>query len=425
MKTIKSILTAVGVFAFATQAFATFVGGSGYRAQTYYENPHADETFAAFDWDADTNLYYSTGRPGYGLGMSVYRYNETTVANLYTATNVYAGSRVTVIGDFVYFNDGDNYNRSTNDYFKYAPATGLAPTRIIDSVGTGIDLWGLQARGSSAELWAAGGGSCKIQYTTLDASGNPVSVPPISLAQIGNYSGPLAFDVSGNLYYANGYVGAGDPNIFRWSAAEVVAAKADPVGSPLSPTGHEWAMIVGGFSGSGMACDDNGNVILTATSFGSPSEVRLYSVNAAGANSGMTVIATTPNRAETVRYRDGVIYVSDADGIAAVAEGASGWDVGFQDLGDGWRRLAWFGDYVPMGQDGWIWHNRHGFLYVPPNAEPESIWLYAQDMGWLWTGNATYPFLYRHSDGAWLWYNGAVNPRWFRNMTTGQWESRP
>ena len=45
------------------------------------------------------------------------------------------------------------------------------------------------------------------------------------------------------------------------------------------------------------------------------------------------------------------------------------------------------------------------------------------DMGW--TGKATYPFLYRHNDGAWLWYNGAVSPRWFMNMATGQWESRP
>jgi len=47
------------------------------------------------------------------------------------------------------------------------------------------------------------------------------------------------------------------------------------------------------------------------------------------------------------------------------------------------------------------------------------------DMGWMGTGKATYPFLYRHNDGAWLWYNGAVNPRWFMNMATGQWESRP
>jgi hypothetical protein len=102
-----------------------------------------------------------------------------------------------------------------------------------------------------------------------------------------------------------------------------------------------------------------------------------------------------------------------------------GWDAGYADIGGGWRRLGWFGDYVPMGSDGWIWHNKHGFFYVPANAVPESIWMFAQDMGWLWTGDGTYPFLYRASDGAWLWYNGSTGPRWFRNMTAGTWESRP
>jgi hypothetical protein len=101
------------------------------------------------------------------------------------------------------------------------------------------------------------------------------------------------------------------------------------------------------------------------------------------------------------------------------------WDAGYTDIGGGWRRLSWFGDYAPMGTDGWIWHHKHGFFYVPSNATPENIWLYTQDMGWLYTGNTTYPFLYRQNDGAWLWYNGAVNPRWFRNMTAGTWESRP
>ena len=101
------------------------------------------------------------------------------------------------------------------------------------------------------------------------------------------------------------------------------------------------------------------------------------------------------------------------------------WDTGFTSIGDGWRRLGWFGDYVPMGSDGWIWHNKHGFFFVAADATPQNIWLYAQDMGWLWTANTTYPFLYRNSDGVWLWYNGAINPRWFRNMTTGQWENRP
>ena len=102
----------------------------------------------------------------------------------------------------------------------------------------------------------------------------------------------------------------------------------------------------------------------------------------------------------------------------------AGWDAGYRDLGGGWRRLTWFGDYAGMG-GGWIWHNKHGFMYPTPASTRSDIWFYTQDMGWLWTANATYPYLYRSSDGAWLWYNGSANPRWFRNMTVGTWEHRP
>ena len=101
----------------------------------------------------------------------------------------------------------------------------------------------------------------------------------------------------------------------------------------------------------------------------------------------------------------------------------AGWDVGYTDIGGGWRRLTWFGDYTPMG-DGWIWHSKHGFLFATATSTASDIWFYANDMGWLWTSSTTYPFLYRSSPAAWLWYNGATNPRWFRNMTTGTWESR-
>ena len=105
--------------------------------------------------------------------------------------------------------------------------------------------------------------------------------------------------------------------------------------------------------------------------------------------------------------------------------GSLPWDNGYQDLGGGWRRLGWFGDYAVMALEGWIWHNKHGFFYVADTSTPGDVWLYADDMGWLYTGNGLYPFLYRASDGAWIWYNGSTNPRWFMNFTSGQWESRP
>jgi len=107
------------------------------------------------------------------------------------------------------------------------------------------------------------------------------------------------------------------------------------------------------------------------------------------------------------------------------ALGTSPWDAGYTELGAGWRRLAWFGDYVPMGAEGWIWHHQHGFQYVAAGAAPMDLWVYADDMGWQWTSRVTYPFLYRAQDGAWLWYNGGTSPRWFMNMKTGQWESWP
>ena len=97
---------------------------------------------------------------------------------------------------------------------------------------------------------------------------------------------------------------------------------------------------------------------------------------------------------------------------------------GAVDMGQGWRWLPWFGFFAPMGDFGWIWHQQHGFLCVQVESTPQSIWLYAPDMGWLWISSDLYPFLFRHADGVWIWYNGAVNPRWFRNMATGEWEAR-
>ena len=104
---------------------------------------------------------------------------------------------------------------------------------------------------------------------------------------------------------------------------------------------------------------------------------------------------------------------------------ASGWDAGYTDLGGGWRRLAWFGDYAVMGAEGWIWHNKHGFFYVASDSTAQGLWLFAPDMGWLWTASTVYPFLYRAEDNAWLWFNGSSEPRWFFNLTSNRWENRP
>jgi hypothetical protein len=144
-----------------------------------------------------------------------------------------------------------------------------------------------------------------------------------------------------------------------------------------------------------------------------------------GINSG-TVTYRIETNSGAVRHGSLSVTGGGLTRIFTVTQAAvpapSGWDSGYQSLVGGWRRLTWFGDYVPMGPDGWVWHNKHGFIFVPAGGTAQSVWMYTQDMGWLWTGSTTYPFLYRASPEAWLWYNGARNPRWFINMTSGKWE---
>ena len=68
-------------------------------------------------------------------------------------------------------------------------------------------------------------------------------MPPLSLGDAatglgGGFggSGPLAFDLAGNLYYAPGYA---DTSIYKFAASEVADAIAQN-GNPLKVTGHRW-----------------------------------------------------------------------------------------------------------------------------------------------------------------------------------------
>jgi hypothetical protein len=60
---------------------------------------------------------------------------------------------------------------------------------------------------------------------------------------------------------------------------------------------------------------------------------------------------------------------------------------------------------------------------VAPESTPAGTWLYALDMGWLWTAQTIQPHWYRAADAAWLFYNGDDEPRWFYNLTVGVWEA--
>ncbi len=370
MKVMLRLFTGVCLAALAGQAFAAVIGGSNYVAELYYMHPNSQETFVAFDWDGDSNLYYSTGRPDWGIGFSVHRYARGSVETLYADENAFAGSgRVTAIGGRIYFNDGGTYERWTYDYFRYDPAQAEAPVNLAVL----SDLYGLETR-DGTDFWAAGGYDAAIYYSGLDSSGYLESNPLVNLGTIGNASGPLVFDAEGNLYYAEGYVYSGHPKVYRWSAAEVAAAIADPAAAPLSPTDHEWATLSAGEGASGMAMDDKGNLLVTATSFAEPSQLhRLFAAN--GICAGFEVMARSDSRMEMVRVHDGRIYVSTAEGLFKVYYKQSGRQPANDYDGDGKSDLA-------------VYDNNNGTWFAYSlQSNQATVW----GAAWGWPGAVTVP----------------------------------
>ena len=115
----------------------------------------------------------------------------------------------------------------------------------------------------------------------------------------------------------------------------------------------------------------------------------------------------------------GYSEISDAQSVSFVAP--SPWPDA-TDLGGGWKRSSWFGDfnvtYYP-----WIYHAQHGWMYTF-GTDPTSIWLWTTDLGFLWTGSGVYSWLWSDTKHTWLYYvKGSHSPRYFFNWNTQTWEA--
>ena len=72
------------------------------------------------------------------------------------------------------------------------------------------------------------------------------------------------------------------------------------------------------------------------------------------------------------------------------------------DLVNGWKSSNWFGIFYD-NQDGWIYHQDHGWLYVN-GVDESSLWIFDPTLGWIFTGQSIYPFIFRHSPQNWLYF---------------------
>ena len=97
------------------------------------------------------------------------------------------------------------------------------------------------------------------------------------------------------------------------------------------------------------------------------------------------------------------------------------WD-GAASLGNGWRKLPWFGVFNDTFSP-WINHAQLGWNYCIAE-DLSDIWFYSPTLGWWWSSAERFPNTYRLSRRSWFYYSlGSSDPCWFYNWQTGVWET--
>ena len=70
------------------------------------------------------------------------------------------------------------------------------------------------------------------------------------------------------------------------------------------------------------------------------------------------------------------------------------------DVGSGWKHSSWFG-YFYDESFPWIYHETQGWLYSE-SVSSESVWFWDQNIGWIWTSDESYPYLFISETSAWV-----------------------
>lgn len=292
-----------------SQAATTYSPGySGLVNQTHTNS----DNIISFDWDASHHLYYmtSSGFPDVNVWLDD---GGVPLQNIYSEPNNFVGASLLTIGSHVYFNDSTFSN--TQNIWKYSipgSTTSLASTTSNSNLST-----------DGSDLFIAGSGPVDanhLYHSALDASGDLSTDPATDLGGTGSgNSGPLSLDSAGNLYYAPGF---NDKSIYKWSAFEVAEAIADPINDPLSLTGALWKDYSSDFAnvsgGTGIAFDDDGDLVLSLTDFSNPSLLVEFEVDSLGNYDGHSQILSTTGRLGDVRFANGSIFFANDNQIIQV-----------------------------------------------------------------------------------------------------------
>jgi hypothetical protein len=294
---------------FLTSAFITAA-----QPTVYYTDPSGNNIIS-FDWDGNGDLFYQTATSSYGFG-GFYKYDIflgilDTLQPPFDFMLNSPGASVLTIGEFVYFNASGMV--LGQNIFKY---NGITTLDLVSATPN----YGLYTNGTDMFISGAGlSGINHILYVPVGATGTLGTV--VDLGKTNGAPGPMIFDGAKNLYYADQY---GDTAIYKWSAAEVAAAIADPVNHPLmADRTHLWynysTVYQNAAGATSMAISSTGDQLLvTLTNFSGPSLLVEFGISGGTYDNTTSVIYSSNSRLGEVRVRSGITYLAVDDQILEV-----------------------------------------------------------------------------------------------------------
>jgi hypothetical protein len=105
--------------------------------------------------------------------------------------------------------------------------------------------------------------------------------------------------------------------------------------------------------------------------------------------------------------QEGVGYGVVKDFVTQKHANGPGWVNAQPGVAANWWTNSWFGSfYMNDANASWIMHSELGWLY-PMASGKSGVWLWKENLGWLWTDEAFYPFLYQNTSAGWLYFYGA------------------
>ena len=88
---------------------------------------------------------------------------------------------------------------------------------------------------------------------------------------------------------------------------------------------------------------------------------------------------------------------------------------------EGWWSSPWFKSFMTDDNTGWLYHFSLGWVYAMPSTS-DGVWLWVENIYWVWTDSTTYPFLFSNDWQSWLFYYGRSEDRLlFFRYSDNQW----